>query len=300
LKILEGFKNLFKNVLTREKFYGSSFSSGNYSGEVVTEITALRQSAVYACVRLLANSLSSLPIKIFKRSTLGDRDLLPDHSLSKLLAFKPNSYQTSYEWREQSMLHLLLRGEALSRVYRDNYNRVTEIIPIPPSMFSYYLDPSGTDLIYNISYSNGEMEELTKKDVLHIRGLFSDILHPITPIQFHAQTIGLDQAMLKHQEASFGPNASHPGGILSSDAKIKPETADRIMNLFNSRHGGSINARKTLLLEQGMKFQPLQMTNADAEFIESRKMSVSDICRIFSVPEPERLFPIPSKVLFSF
>jgi HK97 family phage portal protein len=286
MSMMDKLLNFFlpKNVLTRSDF---KFTGGsNYTGELVNDKTAMRQSAVYACVRILSNAVASLPIKIYERTLDGDRDLKTDHPLAKILAFKPNEWQTSYEWREQSMLHLLLRGEAVSRVYRDRAGRVREILPIPPDMFDVNLNPGNSDLVYTITYSDGNTETLTKNDVLHIRGLFSDITTPITPIQFHSQTIGLDRAMLKHQESTFGPNAAHPGGIITTENKLNADTADRMMNLFNSKAGGSINARKTLILEEGMKFNALQMNNSDAQFIESRKMSVSDIARIFAVPEP--------------
>lgn len=258
------------------------------SGELVSADSAMRVATGYACVRLLSEALASLPITLYRVDGKGKRVADPEHKLYSVLVLKPNQFQTSFEWREMAAAHLILRGVHYSRIYRNGRGEVTALMPLHPDAVSVQLSSDGTRLIYTVNQyagaTPGTSLTLGMDEVLHIRGLHSDILTPITPVAYAANTLGLEQSMAKHQGRSFGPDAVRPGGVIETEGKVPEATAFRVMKMFNSQYAGANNAGKTLFLDRGMSFKPLALNNQDQQFLETRKFSVEEVCRIFNVP----------------
>lgn len=267
---------------TADFFGGGNVSS---SGESVTPNSAMQVATAYCCIRILAEGLASLPITVYRTDAQGKRTPDKNHWMYDLLALKPNAFQTSFEFREMMAATLCLRGAYYARIYWDNATGgVSALVPLHPDRVSVNFNDQKTELVYTVTYENGSTETLKAEDVLHIRGLHSDVLTPISPIAAATETLGLEQSLQKHQGKSFGPNAARPGGVIEAEGKVAPETALRIMKLFNSNHAGGNNAGKTLFLDRGMTFKGLAISNEDAQFLETRKFSVEEICRIFNVP----------------
>ena len=285
--LLQRFKSAFKPKNSIN--YDSLGLSLGYSGDRVSAEFGMRSATVYACVKLLSESIASLPVKIYKNNHKGNREFTPDHPLYRVLAIDPNKLQSSYEWREQMVIHLMLRGSAFSRVFRNAQGDVVALVPLHPDSVSVNPTADGTDIYYEVTYSQGSgpdkrFERLDRNQMLHVKGAHSDILTPITPLSYLGRVINSDISMSTHQDSVFGPNSVRPGGVISTDEEIAPEIASRIMHVFNKKFAGPASAGKTMFLDSGMQFTPLTMSNSDAQFIESRRFGVQEICRAFGVP----------------
>lgn len=259
-------------------------SPNSDSGEYVTPDSAMRITTAYACVRLLAEALASLPVRVYRKVDAGVRVRDDEHWLYELLALEPNQFQTSFEYREMVAMHLILRGAHYSRIYWDSMGRVKALIPLHPDSVSVNLSSDGTRLVYLVTDQAGKTETLGGDDVLHVRGLHGDITSAISPVTYAANTLGLDRSLAKHQARSFGPDAARPGGVIEAEGKVGTDVVVKILRLFNKQYAGSNNAGKTLFLDRGMKFKPIAFNNVDQQFLETRKFSVEEICRIFNVP----------------
>lgn len=282
------FDKYVASAITRLSEMSADFFGGGHvstSGERVTPASALQVATAYCCVRILAEGLASLPVTIYKVDGQGKRTPDKTHALYDLLALKPNNFQTSFEFREMLAATLCLRGAFYAQIYWDAVTGLpAALVPLHPDRVTVAFNSSKTDLLYTVTYEDGTTDTLNAEDVLHVRGLHSDILNPISPITAATETVGLEQALQKHQGRSFGPNAARPGGVIEAEGKVSPDTALRIMKLFNTQHAGGNNSGKTLFLDRGMTFKGLAITNQDAQFLETRKFSVEEICRIFNVP----------------
>ena len=261
-----------------QTFLSNAFGAGNGTGVSVSKDTALNYSAVYACVRVLSESIASLPLNVYEEERNGDRTLAKDHPIYKLISREPNSYMTSYTWREVLMANLVLRGNAYFFIERDRNAR-----PISLS----YLDSDKVtvthhegDLFYSIK---GVETPVHQSNILHFKGLGFDGVKGKSVIKVHQDTIGLSLAANKYGGNFFG-NASKPSGVLKHPAKLSKEAANRLKNSWNASYGGVGNAHRTAILEEGMDFKTVSINPQDADFLNTRKFQVNEIARVFRVP----------------
>lgn len=260
------------------------------TGVAVNENSALTYSAVFACVRVLCESVASLPIEVIKEDKDGNKSLDKAHPVYKLLARKPNNYMTSYTWRQTLMANLVLNGNSYFRIIRDGSARPVALRYIPSENVLVKLN--GDEVFYEIksvknksSVSVKEEGEIIKhEDMLHFLGLGYDGLIGKSVIEVHRDSIGLSVAANKYGGAFYG-NAATPSGILSHPGKLSKEAAERLKHSWNSTYGnGPMNAHKTAILEEGMSFKPVSLNPQDADFLNTRKFQVTEIARIFRVP----------------
>jgi len=284
--ILERIKQVFNpQDTTNINFSGLPIYS--LSGEHVTSESAMRQSAVYACVKAISEVTASLPLKIYKTDWVSDREFQPDHPLFYLLNFRPNPLQSGYEFKQQMAASLVLHGVAYAFVQRDIYDRPISITPIDPNLCSVVWNESHTDLIYYIGEVGLKLtgQTYTRKEILHIRGFSKGVINPMSPINYGSKAIGLDTVLTKHQESSFGPNSTRPGGVIQVPTPVNSETAKRIMELFKTTYSGAANTQKVMFLDSGAEFKPITMNdNVSLQLIENKNASLGDICRYFMVP----------------
>ena len=257
-----------------------TFSFGSsMSGKSVTPSSAIQVSAVYACVRGIAETIASLPLHIYEATDAGSRKA-NEHPLYRLLHDEPNTEMTSFVWREVMLSHLLLYGNSYCQIIRSGRSRIVGLYPLLPDHMSVDRDSKGK-LTYTYTTSEGRMVLLAPEDVLHIPGLSFDGVMGYSPIALEKAAIGLGIAAEEYG-SKFFQNGARLSGILTHPNTVKDPASLRAS--WNAAYGGSGNASRVAVLEEGMTFVPLSMPNNEAQFLETRKFQVTEICRIFRVP----------------
>ena len=285
------FSGLFKSRDKPEnRTAGSSytfFMGGTTSGKTVTERTAMQMTAVYSCVRILAEAVAGLPLHLYKYTENGGKEKAIDHPLYRLLHDEPNPEMSSFVFRETLMTHLLLWGNAYAQVIRNGKNEVIALYPLMPNKMTVDRDSNG-QLYY--SYYRGSDEAirdtqntviLKPPDVLHIPGLGFDGLVGYSPIAMAKNAIGMAIAC-EEFGAKFFANGAAPSGVLEHPGTIKDPS--RVRDAWQSQFGGSSNSGKVAVLEEGMKYTPISISPEQAQFLETRKFQINEIARIFRVP----------------
>ena len=257
------------------------------AGKNVNERSAMQLTAVYACVRILAEGVAGLPLHLYKCGKNGSREKAVDHSLYFLLHDEPNPEMTSFVFRETLMTHLLLYGNCYCQIIRDGRGQVTALYPLMPNQMSVDRDEKG-QLYYTYLRSGEEADTMKKgtvyllpEDVLHIPALGFDGLVGYSPIAMAKNSIGMGLACEEYG-AKFFANGAAPSGVLEHPGTIKDIT--RLRESWNAIYGGSKNAGKVAILEEGMHYSPISISPNEAQFLETRKFQVDEIARIFHVP----------------
>ena len=249
------------------------------SGKPVNAQTAIQLSTVYACVRVISETVASLPLGVYEATDDGSQKAT-DHSLYFLLHDEPNSEMTSFVLREVMLAHLLLYGNSYCQILRSGRNQITGLYPLLPDHMEVDRDKNGM-LTYTYSTSTGQRVIMAPEEVLHIPGLGFDGVMGYSPIALERNAIGLGIASEEYGSKFFS-NGARPSGILTHPNTVKNPAALR--ESWNSIYGGSGNANRVAILEEGMRFEPIAIPNNEAQFLETRKFQVDEICRIFRVP----------------
>lgn len=273
---------LFKSRDKPQNSIGSGWSflfGGTSSGKTVNERTAMQTTAVYACVRILAEAIAGLPLHIYRYKLDGGKERIPQHPLYYLLHNEPNPEMTSFVFRETLMSHLLLWGNAYAQIVRNGRGQVVALYPLLPSKMEVNRAKNG-ELFYQY-HSDIGVVTLRKEEVLHIPGLGFDGLIGYSPIAMAKNAIGMSLATEEYGAAFFA-NGANPGGVLEHPGVIKD--IQRVKESWNSAYQGSANAHRVAVLEEGMKFQPIGIPPEQAQFLETRKFQINEIARIFRVP----------------
>ncbi len=264
------------------------FMGGSSSGKHVNERSAMQMTAVYSCVRILSEAVAGLPLHLYRYTENGGKEKAIDHPLYRLLHDEPNPEMTSFIFRETLMTHLLLWGNAYAQIVRNGHGEVLGLYPLMPSKMTVDRDAKG-ELFYRYQRTTedspglGEpkMVYLDPHDVLHIPGLGFDGLVGYSPIAMAKNAIGMAIACEEYG-AKFFANGANPGGVLEHPGTIKDP--QRVRESWNSVYQGSGNSHRIAVLEEGMKFQPIAISNEQAQFLETRKFQIDEIARIFRVP----------------
>lgn len=285
------FSGLFKSRdKPQNRTMGSNyafFMGGTTSGKAVTERSAMQMTAVYSCVRILSEAVAGLPLHLYKYTDSGGKAMALDHPLYHLLHDEPNPEMSSFVFRETLMTHLLLWGNAYAQIIRNGKNEIVALYPLMPNKMSVDRDENGR-LYY--TYYRGSDEAIKNKDfavtlqpsdVLHIPGLGFDGLVGYSPIAMAKNAIGMAIACEEYG-AKFFANGAAPGGVLEHPGTIKDP--QRVRESWQSTFGGSGNANKIAVLEEGMKYTPIGISPEQAQFLETRKFQINEIARIFRVP----------------
>ncbi len=256
------------------------------SGKRVTADSSMRSTAVYACIKLLSETVASLPITVIRKNKDGSKEVLHDHPLYGLLHNSPNQIQTSYEFRELQQGYVSLRGNAYA--YKD-YNAAGELVslmPIHPDNVEPKLNEND-QIVYLVKapLANGGYREevLTQNEIFHLRGFSVDMLKGLNPIAVHAETIGASLAAQDYGSRFFANDAT-PRGFFTHPTQFKDKEARKNFLRSFAKAAGGTNQHKNGVLESGITYSQTGMTNEDAQFLETRKYSVTDIARIFGVP----------------
>ena len=273
----------------QDRTAGSSytfFMGGTTAGKIVTERSAMQMTAVYSCVRILAEAIAGLPLHLYRYTDEGSKEKALDHPLYLLLHDEPNPEMSSFVFRETLMTHLLLWGNAYAQIIRNGKGEVVALYPLMPNKMTVDRDPEG-HLYYQYNRNSDEAIKpsqtvlLQPRDVLHIPGLGFDGLVGYSPIAMAKNAIGLAIATEEYG-AKFFANGAAPSGVLEHPGTIKDP--QRVRDAWQSQFGGSSNSGKVAVLEEGMKYTPISIAPEQAQFLETRKFQINEIARIFRVP----------------
>lgn len=269
---------------------GSSYAfflGGSTSGKAVTERSAMQMTAVYSCVRILAEAIAGLPLHLYRYTPDGSKVKAVDHPLYLLLHDEPNPEMSSFVFRETLMTHLLLWGNAYAQIIHNGKGEVVALYPLMPNRMSVDRDKHG-QLYYTYTRASDEAKTMTgttvllpPSDVLHIPGLGFDGLVGYSPIAMAKNAIGLAIATEEYG-AKFFANGAAPSGVLEHPGTIKDPS--RVREAWMSQFGGSANSGKVAVLEEGMKYTPISISPEQAQFLETRKFQINEIARIFRIP----------------
>ena len=238
----------------------------------------MQTTAVYACVRILAETIASLPLHLYRYTDKG-KEKAVDNSLYYKLHDEPNAEMTSFVFRETLMSHLLLWGNAYAQIIRDGRGNVLSLYPLLPDRMVVDRTSTG-ELFYEYRKDTGSVI-LRREEVLHIPGLGFDGLVGYSPIAMAKNAIGMALATEEYG-AKFFANGANPGGVLEHPGVVKDPS--KIRESWNAVYQGSSNAHRIAVLEEGMKFQSIGIPPEQAQFLETRKFQTEEICRIFRVP----------------
>jgi len=236
-------------------------------------------TAVYSCVRVIAETVASLPLHIYQYTEKGSEKALA-HPLYRILHDEPNGEMTSFILRETMLAHLLLWGNSYCQILRDGRGRVIGLYPLLPDKMLVDRNSQGV-LTYEYTTRDGGIARLRPEDVLHIPGLGFDGIMGYSTVALQKNAIGLGIAAEEYGSRFFS-NGATPAGVLTHPNTVKNPTALR--ESWNAAYGGSANSGKVAILEEGLKFERISMPNNDAQFLESRKFQVAEICLIYRVP----------------
>lgn len=265
---------------------------GNYptnSGVKVTEANAMRHSIVYACVKVLSESIASLPLVLYKEDEKGNREKAKEHNLYPLLNSQPNKEVTTMQWRETMIANICLNGNHFTQIIKNGAGRIVQLWGLDTTRITAKRLQSTGEIvfIYNYSYDmkQREIKEVAFKfdEILNVAGLSFDGICGLSPIAYERESIGLSIAMEQFGSKFFGNSAS-PSGIFSIQGELSDSAFQRMKEDFDKSYAGMKNHNKPMVLEGGATFSPITMTNTDSQFLEGRRYQKEDIAMLYRVP----------------
>lgn len=256
------------------------------SGAYVSPETAMRLAAVFACVRVISETIGSLPLTIYRWSADGkSKERANDHPLISVFR-KPNTWQTGFEFWEMMQAHLELRGNAFARIMSGNGRAIDQLIPLHPDRVRVYR-LANQRLRYEVtSYYDGTTTSLTQDEMFHLRGLSSDGIMGISTITAASEVVGTGLAQQEHRGRYFSNNAV-PGLYLKPLTKLDKEAREVLQASIRDGFAGS-NAFKAMVGQPGMEVTALGLTNKDSQLIEAGQATKSDICAMFRL-QPHKI-----------
>ncbi len=280
------FPSPIKNAVTSADVLKMIEAGGvSYSGMSITPESAMNTSAVYACVKVLSEDVGKLPCILYRRVTKDgheSRERATDHPLYRVVNTKPNQILTPINYREMITTSVALRGDGISYISRVGRGEIKELIPLHPDNVTIKLN-SARERYYEYQPENGQQRTFKQDEILHVMGLTLNGWSGVSPIKHAKESIGLTLATERHGSKVF-TNGARLGGILTTPARFKdPKTSDMVSKEFDSRTSGE-NAHKTIVLEEGMKWEKVSMTADDAQFLETRQFQVPEIARFWRMP----------------
>jgi HK97 family phage portal protein len=267
-------------------FWFEPVSTRTSSGMRVSPDGAMHLPVVFACVRVLAESFAVLPMRLYRVSG-SKKTPIRKHWLLDLLCRRPNKWQTPFEWREMMQGHLALRGNAFNQIQTDRRGNITALVPLHPDRIKIeLLGNSGPDFDYRYRYTDrfGTETIFTREELWHIRGLSSDGIIGLNPIELAREAVGLGLSAQDYGARFFQNDAKPGGGWIEFPGNFKDKAArDTFRESFQSAQSG-LNRGKVAVLEYGMKFHELGLTNKDSQFLEARQFQIGDIARLYRIP----------------
>ncbi len=271
-----------QDTLEAESNWFQNFVPETSSGVEISPNTALMHTAVFACNRVLSESISSLPLVIYKEDEKGNRERAKKHPLYDLLHSSPNQETTTMQWRETMITSLNMKGNHYSQIIKDNAGRVVAIWGLMTDRITVKRLELTGELIFIYDLGVNQVP-LKFSDLLNVSGLSLDGMSGVSPITYNRESLTLSKAMEQYGGKYF-KNGANASGAFSVQGELSQEAYDRMKSDFTESYAGMVNAHKPMILEGGAKFERITMSNEDSQFLDSRKYQRSEISSIFRVP----------------
>jgi len=266
-----------QNITQILKTLGIEFQSK--SGASVTLESAIKVTTVLACARVIAEGIAQIPLKLYRERPGGGREPMPDHPVYRVLARRPNEWQTAYEFREMMGIHLALCGNFYAFINSPD-GRITELLPFEPGAVTVKRD--GWNILYKVRMPSGEQQDIPASQMWHVRGATIGGVVGLDFVQMAREAIGLAMSVEEHGSRMFA-NGARPGGILTTAGILKKDQVNELRESWEQMQGGSANAYRTAILWGGLDFKAMAMPNDQAQMLELRKFQVEEICRAYRV-----------------
>jgi HK97 family phage portal protein len=250
------------------------------SGVAVNVDSALKVSTVFACLRVLADGIAQVPLKVYREKADGAKELAKDHPAYRLLARRPNEWMTSFEFRQVMMFHAVLLGNGCAYIGRIR-GVPRELIPLVPGSFSIEQAADYT-LTYRVTDLGGRTTSLPRRDVFHLRGPSWTGKAGLDALEVAREAVGLAIAT-EQTHAALHANGTQPGGVLSVKGSLDDAARARLKEAWAQYQGGLANRFKTAVLDMDSTWTPLAMKGVDAEHLDTRRFQIEEICRDLKV-----------------
>lgn len=250
------------------------------AGESITPSSVLGLSAAWACVNLIAGTIATLPLMVYRTKADGSRDVAKDHPLYRILHDSPNADQTAVDYLEFKTSSVELWGNAYSRIVRSGSKPVS-LIPVRPDIVSVTRNDNG-GLRYRWS-ENGQSFDLNDQSMLHIRGFGGGPLGGLSTLAFGRNTFGLAMATERAAFSTFA-NGMRPSGQIVFKDWLTAEQREKVEKGLIEKFQGAMNAGRPYIAEGGLEYKPITINPEDAQMLQSRGFSIDEVCRLFGVP----------------
>jgi HK97 family phage portal protein len=262
-----------------EPFATEFFDSPVLSGVRVNERNIMGLTAHFACVRVTATTLASLPVHIYER-TAGGRERADSHPLANLLHNQPNPEMTAFSFIEGMQAQISNTGKAFAEIVYNRKGEIAELWPIAPGKCV----PRRNDKTRKLEYFFPQTgDTLPSWKILHVPGLSFDGVNSFSPVGLFKQSFGLSLAVEQYGSLFFG-QGTHIGAFMEHPGKLGPEAYARLKTEMDAKYRGIKNSHGVIVLEEGMKYSPIGMKMEEIQFIESRKFTAIEMARIHGVP----------------
>lgn len=254
----------------------------SYSSSISPE-AAMRLSTVYACIKVLSDTISTLPVHLYRKE--GDARVMVENKLHSLMLDAPNDFQTAQEFWAQQVTNICLRGNSFNYVTRTASGKVIEIVPLPVDSCTINIQAQNR-ITYTITLGEkGNTKSFIAKpeNILHFKNLTLDGVTGLSPIQYNGSLLSNAIESRDHANSVYS-NGATPRGVLETEGVLSDEAFENLKASWGASHGGTSNANKVAILESGLQFKPVSMSPADVQLLESRKYSRSEIAGMFRVP----------------
>ena len=264
-------------------WYEPTGAGVNHAGIAVTPDIALKASAVYACVKILAETIATMPLAIHRELPGGGRVPAPEHPLDELIRFQPNSWQTAVEFWEMTILHAALRGTGYAEIKPGQRGAVDQLIPLHTDRVKAERLPDGSLRFKVTNPKTGQMRTLLQEEVFRIPGMSSDGVNGLRAVDLASEAIGLGMAADGYAARVFS-NRLNMGGFLVHPGKITTDAQKNLIDKIMERLAGVENAHRPMILQEGIKFEKASMDAKAAQLIEARKWQIGEIARYWRIP----------------
>lgn len=284
------FKNESSNMSNAGRWLADMLGTGfgSYTGKEVSVKSAMTNGAVNAAVRLIAETIASVPLHVYERIGETGKKRARGHPLYKILHSQPNSEMTAFSFWEIVMFWLLLgHGNFYAEIERSLGGKILALWPLIPSNMQINRVQNEKTGNWEISYlytlPNGGKHTFNNSEIFHLHGIGSNGIIGFTPLQMAAQAIGLSLGAEEFGARFFG-NGGNVNGVLESELELGDDGRQNLRESFDETYGGLSRAHRLLILEQGVKYKQTGIPPDQAQFLETRRFQVTDIARFFRVP----------------
>lgn len=271
-------ENTFNNFLLN--LFGTSTSD---TGEIVTSDIAVKTSTVYSCIKILSNHIAMLPVQLYKQDEYGKRSRDKKHKISKIIETRPNPYMTPFEFKQILEAHRQLYGNAYAEIQwgKDGYPKYLWVLN--PTKTKVVKDTKKNKVWITTTTPDGINIKIPYSNIVHLKGMCINGLTGISPIEIARSTIGVQIASQKYL-SKFYNNGTTVKGVLKVPTQLNKEAKEKVRTEWEGFSKGLSNAHRVAILDAGLDYQSIGMSQADAQFIETQKFTVSEIAKIFNVP----------------